>query len=613
MITVQITIIRTFAFALVLVMTAPGLWAAGAEEEPAAAADKRYVTDPTTGKAVTAPQYGGKLTHVIRWDLSAFGFDAWFTASALFATSGVVEKLGIGDWAIDRDTYSFASGDLLPLNAIRGALAESWEQPDDTTYIFNIRQGVNWHDKPPMNGRELTAYDVEHTFHRLLGNKLTGTEFSAAEPNQSWGDFATLPWESVTATDKYTVVFKLKEPQHHVLERILDWWNGVIQPPEVIEQYGDMKDWRNVVGTGPYTITDFVADSSITYTKNPNYWGFDEKYPENRLPYIDEVEALTITETATTVAGLRTAKIDFVGFAGDSQLREVDQLESLLRTNPELVAHLYLDRSNNCGLINVSKPPFDDVRVRHAMQMAIDMETINRALYDGAGDTIPQGFIGRVFKEHVVPFEEWSEELKGYYTYDVAGAEKLLDEAGYPRGADGIRFKVRRSFRDVYDSSFIELQAEYWREIGVDVDIFALPSAEWFADEVSGNYEITSESCAYTYSAFGNPARSQYQLGWYWSGHNRNASVRDAQFDAGWEALQAATITVEEERRLAKDMSMRAIEQHWALWGLLSPQYQVHQPWVIGYNGEAGMGGRQHFTIFPRLWIDSELKKAMGH
>ena len=104
----------------------------------------------------------------------------------LLATSGVVEKLGIGDWAIDRDTYPFIGGTLLPLNAIRGALAESWEQPDDTTYIFHIRKGVNWHDKAPMNGRELTAYDVEHTFHRLLGNKLTGTEFSAAEPNSSW-------------------------------------------------------------------------------------------------------------------------------------------------------------------------------------------------------------------------------------------------------------------------------------------------------------------------------------------------------------------------------------------------------------------------------------------
>ena len=73
--------------------------------------------------------------------------------------------------------------------------------------------------------------------------------------------------------------------------------------------------------------------------------------------------------------------------------------------------------------------------------------------------------------------------------------------------------------------------------------------------------------------------------------------VRDAQYDAWWEALLAAT-TVEEEIRLAKDLGMRAIEQHWTIWGLISPQYQVHQPWVIGYNGEAGMGGSNYLTIF---------------
>ena len=145
------------------------------------------------------------------------------------------------------------------------------------------------------------------------------------------------------------------------------------------------------------------------------------------------------------------------------------------------------------------------------------------------------------------------------------------------------------------------------------MDILAQITAEWVAGQRSGDFEITSESCASASSTFGNPAQL---LSWYFSdwgtAPNRNASVRDAQYDAWWEALLAAT-TVEEERRLAKDLGMRAIEQHWMLWGLLSPQYQVHQPWVIGYNGEAGMGGRQHFTIFPRLWIDSELKEAMGY
>ena len=58
-------------------------------------------------------------------------------------------------------------------------------------------------------------------------------------------------------------------------------------PPEVIEEHGDVTDWRNLVGTGPFELTDWTEGSSITYSKNPGYWGYDEKYPENRLPYVD--------------------------------------------------------------------------------------------------------------------------------------------------------------------------------------------------------------------------------------------------------------------------------------------------------------------------------------
>ena len=90
-----------------------------------------------------------------------------------------------------------------------------------------------------------------------------------------------------------------------------------IQGPEVIEQSGDAKDWRNLVGTGPLMQTDVVEGSSYTWdTKNPNYWGYDEKYPENRLPYVDELRFLLMPEVATRLAALRTGKIDFIGEQG---------------------------------------------------------------------------------------------------------------------------------------------------------------------------------------------------------------------------------------------------------------------------------------------------------
>ena len=567
----------------------------------------KYVTDPTIGKVVVAPEYGGTLTNTLKYDVSNVGADAWFHVNALwYFTSGVLEKLSIADWAIDRDMWPFIDRGMAPVSALRGALAESWEQPDPLTYVFQIRQGVHWHDKAPMNGRELTAQDVEHTFHRMLGNKLTGTQFSEAEPSPAAAVLVALPWESVTATDKYTVVMKLKELRLVALNYILDYAGMVIQPPEVIEEYGDMKDWRNVVGTGPFELTDSVPGTSITWTKNPNYWGYDEKYPENRLPYIDELKALVITETATIMAGLRTAKIDFIGGQGSTYLTSLDEAESLRRTNPELVIIPWAERSNTSVLLNVSKPPFDDIRVRHAMQMALDLETMNDTYYKGYADWIPQGYVGRELAAagYTVPFEEWSEVLKGYYTYDVAGAEKLLDEAGYPRGPDGIRFKTLFNHFVNYDLSFTELQAAYWREIGVDVDIVVEEPAGYDGREMSGDYGMSS-------TVGGKKGPPLGVSGKFWSGYARNV-VRDAQYDAWYEAGQEAT-TTEELKGLIKDMDMRVIEQHWQLWGPAGPSFFVHQPWVIGLNGEASMGSRQTHVTFSRLWIDSELKEAMGY
>ena len=144
--------------------------------------------------------------------------------------------------------------------------------------------------------------------------------------------------ESVTATDKWTVVFKLKEPRRAALHMIMVAYMSFILPPEVIKQHGDISDWRNFVGTGPYELTDWVQGSSITHTKNPNYWGFDEKYPQNRLPYIDKLEGLFIKEEATRLAGLRSGRIDFLGFpAGVSDIVSADVLDSLRKTSPEIV------------------------------------------------------------------------------------------------------------------------------------------------------------------------------------------------------------------------------------------------------------------------------------
>ena len=155
----------------------------------------------------------------------------------------------------------------------------------------------------------------------------------------------------------------------------------------------------------------------------------------------------------------------------------MDQVESLQRTNPELVIYSFTTYSTNSFGPNVQLPPFDDIRVRKAMQMALNLEEINNAYYKGYADIIPQGQQNRSFSSVVNQFEEWPEEVKKVFDYDPEGAEALLDEAGYKRGADGIRFKTEFLHAEAFDVNYLELVASYWNKIGVDVEIDLAPRA----------------------------------------------------------------------------------------------------------------------------------------
>ena len=118
-------------------------------------------------------------------------------------------------------------------------------------------------------------------------------KFADAGPTPFGGaaHVTSIPFESITATDKWTVVMKLTELNLGALRLILIDGMTYIMPPEVIEQNGDTQDWRNLVGTGPFELTDIVEGSSMTYVKNPDYWGYDEKYPAEPLPYVDKLRS----------------------------------------------------------------------------------------------------------------------------------------------------------------------------------------------------------------------------------------------------------------------------------------------------------------------------------
>ena len=550
---------------------------------------KTYVTDPTTGNPVTKPEYGGTITFATGPEPS--NTDALIAGqwSARFV-GGVLEKPALGDWGIDRNEWDFQY--LQVPFATRGGIAASWSQPDPLTIILHIREGVNWHNKAPMNGRELTADDVVYDFHRVMGwgGGLT-------EPSPFAYLLKNVAFESITATDEYTVEFKLKEISLAALAGILDGSVSWIYPPDVIEEDGDATDWRRLVGTGPMMLTDWTEGSSITWEKSPDYWGYDEKYPDNRLPYIDKLRALVIPEVATRVAALRSAKVDYL-----DALRSIDTVANLRETNPELVIWPYYNRSENSFGLNVNNPPFDDLRVRQAMQMALDLETMNDGYFKGYGETTPQGHISRSIKSAAPQFEDWPEEVKINFTYNKEGARQLLADAGYPDGFETTL--VHNSERDL---NWVELAATYWSAIGVDVDIKPAPRAQFAALRRDHDFEMISNELAFLTNPF-LIMSARYQS----TSPGNTAAVADPVYDAMIEVAKVAT-TIEEQDRLAGEMDMYAISRFWAIWGPVSPQFRVTQPWIKGYNGEGGLGSGRQNLIFTRIWIDQELKEAMGH
>ena len=440
-----------------LALTATGLWAAASEEEPAAAMEKEMVMDPATGTMVTAPEYGGTITYAL--NQSPPTFDPLFHPWAQNAIGGVVESLAMMDWGIDRNKYGMDKVTYTPLWGKRGLLAEGWSQPDALTIILNIRQGVHWHNKAPMNGRELTASDIEYNLHRVYG---LGSGWTAEnKPPVLYGSaFTNLPVESVRTTDKYTVVVKLKEP----------------------------------------------------------------------LPS----------------GGLN----NFLG------------LESLQRTNPDLTLWPHVFRSNTAYAIETSKPPLSDIRVRKAMQMALDHETINETFYKGYGLWKPQGVIGDAVVGYSTPFEEWPEELQQEYAYSSERAEELLDEAGYPRGADGVRFKTDVVHSVVHqDVAYTELVVGYWAEIGIEVAIDAVDPATYGA-RVGAGHDF--EGLAWHVS--GIDTTDPVDGFKFFSVRGPNyTGVTDPTYEALYETALAAK-TVEEQQPAVREANMYVVKNHLIIW-----------------------------------------------
>ncbi|HEY5866939.1 MAG TPA: ABC transporter substrate-binding protein, partial [Candidatus Tectomicrobia bacterium] len=139
-------------------------------------------------------------------------------------------------------------------------LAERWEELDDTTYVFHLRHGVKWHNKPPVNGRELVADDVKFTYDRFMKEP--------GNPNRYMLDSV----DQVEVVDRYTVKFVLKEPYVWLVNTLAFPWSTWIIAPEVVQQFGDLKKADTAIGTGPFILERYEPNVKSIFKRNPDYF-----------------------------------------------------------------------------------------------------------------------------------------------------------------------------------------------------------------------------------------------------------------------------------------------------------------------------------------------------
>ena len=486
-----------------------------------------------------------------------------------------------------------------------GSLGSSWEFTDPLTYVVHLRQGIHWQNIAPANGREFVADDVVFHFDRREG---WGHGYTTPSPYYA----AATIWQSlksVTAPDKYTVVFKFAGVSEESICETLQGGGSdeYYESPEAIKAYTNasnpmLTDWRQCIGTGPFIWQDFVSGSSATLIRNPNYFGHDERYPQNQLPYVDTLKVLIIPDIATELSAMRTGKIDAID---NMSLTNAQQMQ---KTNPEIKQLTYPAGPPTVDPKNDVKP-FTDIRVRQAMQMALDLPTIAANYYAGTCPSTPSTMTSMYMTGWTYPYDQWPQDLKDSYAYNPTKAKQLLTDAGYPNG-----FKTNIVAATSNDMDLLQIIKSYFLAVGIDMTITPMDFASWNTMVRAKKHDqlAYNNSLGFTFPPLMGFRRFQSTSGNNW------CDINDPAWDALYLKALAAT-SVSDTKSLVVQGNTYMASQHWEI-SLCTPNlFALYQPWLKGYNGQSfsisGTGTGPLWVGFysARFWIDQDLKQSLGH
>ncbi len=364
----------------------------------AAAAFALLASAPTTASfAQDGPKPGGEMIVTYKNDIStldpAIGYDwqNWSIIKSLF------------DGLMD---YEPGTTTLVP------DLAESYEISEDgRTFTFRLRDGVTFH-----NGRPLTAADIKYSIERAVNPETQSPGqgfFATIEGFEAMASGEAKELSGITTPDDRTVVFRLSRPDATFLHVMAINFSFAV-PKEAVEEYG--ADFgRNPVGTGAYKLTEWTLGQRLVLEKNPDYY-------REGVPYLDRITFEIGQEPTVALLRLQRGEVDILG-DGIPPAQFVQVMSD--PANEDLVVE---GGQLHTGYVtmNVTKPPFDKVEVRRAVNMAINKDRVVRIINNRAvpaNQPLPPAMPG------------YAEDYEGY-PYDPTRAKSLLAEAGYPNGFD---------------------------------------------------------------------------------------------------------------------------------------------------------------------------------
>ncbi len=591
-------------------ITLGGLLLASCGGGPATTATSATTTTTTTTSGtmpvstettVEKPRYGGQI--VVATTSNWQDFDEIVGNPGVFNHTMRLtsQELWIGDWSTGpAGSNENPYGDSRPMMFKTGDLAESWDFSgwDQGILTFKIRQGIHWavnvnsEASRLVNGREVTADDVAFSFKQWC---TTPTAYA-------YTMYPFLRKATITAPDKYTFKVQADPPTSVWFAKVTDFFRVV--PHEVVEKYGNMKDWHNSVGSGPFMLTDVVDNSSVTFAKNPTYWAKDtgNAGKGNQLPYVDGVKFLVIVDTATIQSAFRTAKID--------------QLSTDWRDGPNFIKALPdvkyrqfpASGSPSATVMRTDKAPFNDVRVRKALFKALDFPTISNAL-TGPGSVYlcyPIGY-SLTYKAAYLSLDDTDcpAEVKDIYTYDPAAAKQLLKDAGYPNGITG-NIIVQNS-TDVLD--YYQTLQSYWAKAGIALNIDPREQGAWSKIMQSRSYDFMM------YGSFSPISNLHACTSMYGNSQTNGSYVNDPVVNAARDKMMALDIKDDPTAdAMHRELMKYVLAQCWVIPRSGGVSYSLWWPWLKQFYGSrTGWGHINTDNWVTWAWVDQSLKRSMGY